>query len=56
MNEPRKKSPGRPPLLGERMIQTAIWITPDQHKWLAQQPGTMAEIVRRLIDAEMQKG
>lgn len=46
--------PGRPPLHGETMRQTALYLTAEQIAWLKAQPGTLSETVRRLIDAAME--
>lgn len=44
---------GRPPLHGEPLIKTALWLRQAQVDWLKAQTGTMAETVRQLIDSAM---
>lgn len=43
---------GRPPLFGERMVQTAIWLPEEQLAWLKKQ-GNVSEKVRELISKAM---
>ena len=48
--EPR----GRPPMYGEKMVQTAIWLPQPMLDWLKEQSGSASDAVRGLIEREMQ--
>jgi len=45
-----KNNPGRPPLYDQTMKQTAVRLPKYQIEWLYQQPGGMAETIRKLVD------
>jgi hypothetical protein len=44
---------GRPPIYGERMRQTAIWLPEEMANWLKSQPGSISETLRGLIAQAM---
>jgi hypothetical protein len=46
-------APGRPPMYGEKMRQTGVYLTDDQVEWLKGQPGSVSEVIRGLIDRAM---
>jgi hypothetical protein len=46
---------GRPSYYGQRMKQTAVYLTPEMIDWLKSQGG-MGEVVRGLIDQAMKAG
>lgn len=52
--EPVEPEPGRPPLYGETMGQTAVRLPPEMVEWLKEQPGGMAETVRNLVKSAME--
>jgi hypothetical protein len=45
---------GRPPMYGEPMRQTAVWLPENMIAWLQAQPGSQSETMRALIEAAMQ--
>lgn len=45
--------PGRPPIYGEKMRQTAIWLPEEMAEWLKDQPGSISETLRGLIAQAM---
>ena len=45
--------PGRPPLYGEKMKQTAVWLPVEMADWLKAQPGGVSETIRGLIAQAM---
>ncbi len=47
---------GRPPIYGESMRQTAIWLPEEMVAWLKTQPDTMSETIRDLIKRSMCDG
>lgn len=46
---------GRPTFYSKKMKQTAVWLTEEMIKWLKSQPGTMSEVIRKLIQDAMDK-
>lgn len=46
---------GRPPLFGEKMKQTAVWLTDEMIAWLKDQ-GSISETIRSLIGKAMSDG
>ena len=46
---------GRPTYYGQRMKQTAVYLTPEMIAWLKAQ-GSMGETIRALIEQAMKKG
>jgi len=44
---------GRPPLYGEKMVQTAVWLPAEMVDWIKAQVGSQSEVMRRLIQAAM---
>lgn len=50
----RKPEQGRPPLYGEKMKQTAVWLPEAMADWLKNQPGGVSETIRDLINKAMQ--
>jgi hypothetical protein len=49
-----RKQRGRPPMSGEKMVQTAIWLRRDQLEYLKSN-GNLSEQVREMIDQSMKK-
>jgi hypothetical protein len=53
MDKENKKN-GRPPMYGQKMILTAIYLTEEMREWIAQQPGeSMSETIRNIIETNM---
>lgn len=52
MNERER---GRPTYFGEKMKQTAVYLTNEQLNWLETQPLNKSETIRNLIDEAMKK-
>lgn len=48
---PKKR--GRKPLGDKKMVQTAVWLRAEQIQWMKNQPVTMSETMRELIDQKM---
>ena len=46
-------SPGRPPIHGKAMRQTAVMMTKEMMDWLNQQPEGKSETVRKLVEQAM---
>lgn len=46
---------GRPTLYGEKMKQTAVWLPEPMMTWLKDQPGSISETIRDLIDQAMKQ-
>jgi len=54
MDKKENKKNGRPPMYGQKMILTAIYLTEEMREWIAQQPGeSMSEIIRNIIETNM---
>lgn len=49
-----RKQRGRPPISGEKMVQTAVWMRRDQLEYLKSK-GNLSEQVRGMIDQDMKK-
>lgn len=46
---------GRPPIFSKKMKQTAVWLPENMITWLKAQPGSMSEVIRKLIQDAMEK-
>ncbi|PKO08440.1 MAG: hypothetical protein CVU40_15285 [Chloroflexi bacterium HGW-Chloroflexi-2] len=46
---------GRPPLFEKPLIKTSLWLKEEMLEWLKKQPGTMSEVIRKLIQDAMDK-
>lgn len=53
--DPSNPEVGRPPYYSKKMKQTAVWLTEEMIDWLKSQPGTMSEVIRKLIQDAMDK-
>jgi hypothetical protein len=53
LDNPPKRPRGRPTKLGEKMVQTAVWLPREQIEWLRMR-GNISEQIRKLIEREMQ--
>ena len=51
--EEPEPSPGRPPIYGEKMTQTAIWLPKEMLAWLKEQPGAVSETIRAMVQDRM---
>lgn len=53
--EAEEPTPGRPPLYGEKMTQTAVWLPQDMIDWLKTQDKSISETIRDLITNAQQQ-
>lgn len=55
MVEPEKKKLGRPRKLPSAVVPIQVYVTPEQHEWLMNNPKSASEVIRRLISDAMSK-